>query len=275
VAGVTRRPPTSGDDRALSGHRARTPAAGVPVDPLATTTEDIDASFDALTPPPQMVEEIRAQLSSRGLDVEQLELGDTIATLVGERLGRSMMHAHKIAMDRLLQVAKASPGSELAAKRLAELETWRAEMRDWRLRLTGVDERDGRLGRLDHAIAEHVATLERAIEGLRCDLEEADAKLRADVGTSEEAAEVRGLARTVKSIKARTWAAIVGAVLAAGGGGYGVLTRDQARDASVRADARQELRLEVLEQGLQRLGERIDQLFSRRVRDPDQPTRTP
>lgn len=264
-----KRPPTSDADRALTGRgRAATPRAGVPVvDELAATADDIGGSYDdELTPPPVMVEEIRGQLASRGdLNVEHLEM----ATLVAERVMQTVMHAHQLQSNRLMQVAQASPGSEQTARRLAELETWRKnEMDPWRLKLTGVDERNGRLGRIDQAIRDQ-----------RCDIESELEQLRRDVGTAEEAAATRNLAQAVKAIKARMWAAIAAALVALGGGGYAVKTRDEARDAAVRADARQELRLEVLEQGFLRVSERIDRFFSGRSRaapsDPEQPTRTP
>lgn len=265
---TSRRPPSSGDDRALTGRRVRTPPTGVPadaevVDPLGRTVEDMVADEDALTPPPVMVAELRHQLQSRGhINVEQLEMAEVIA----ERVMQSVQHMHRLQSNRLMQVAQAAPGSELTHKRIAELETFRDEFRQWRLGLTGVDERNGRLGRMDQALKDQ-----------RCDLEDEIAQLRKDVGTSEEAATVRAVAGAVKAIKARTWAAIAAAVVAVGGGSYGVITRDEARDAAVRADARIQVRLEIFEQGLQRLVERVDRLVGRRSpsSDSDQPTRNP
>jgi hypothetical protein len=277
VANVTRRPPSSGDDRALAGLRARTPAAGVPVvDPLARTVEDLPQHLDdVLTPPPVMVAELRSQLQSRGdLNVEHLEMAEAIA----ERVMQSVLHMHQLQSNRLMQVAQAAPGSEHSARRLAELETWKREMIEWRLKLSGVDDRNGRLGRMDQAFADLRCDLEAADKDLRKDMEAADAAIRKDIGSPEEAATVRQVAGAVKSIGKRTWVAITAAVLAAGGGGYGVLTRDQARDAAVRADARMEVRLEVVEQGFLRLVERVDRIVSRgrsAAPDPDQPARNP
>lgn len=262
---MTRRPPTSDSDRALLGRvRVATPRAGVPVDPLDTTVEE----FDALTPPPQIVDDVIGRLLARhDLTPADAALARTIVEVAVGRIGEHLAHAHEIMNNRLLQVAAGAPAGDRTLARLAALETWRDnDVNPWRLHLTGVDDRNGRIGRID-----------QTIKNLRCDLEAADEALRADIGSPEEAATVRQVAGAVKSIGKRTWVAITAAVLAAGGGGYGVLTRDQARDAAVRADARLEIRLEVFEQWLLRLGERLDNFISRgRIRAADdQPTRNP
>ena len=95
--------------------------------------------------------------------------------------------------------------------RLANLETWRVgDVDPWRLRLTGVADTNGRLGRLD-------ATIE---------------KLREDVGTSEERREERAAIASMRSDRKRVVAALVAAATIAGGGLYTIRDR---YDASVEA----------------------------------------
>src|SRR5574338_593307 len=179
---MTKRPPTSDVARALVGRR--TPPTGVAVDPLARTVEDLPEQLDDnLTPPPMMVAELRSHLQSRGdLNVEHLEMAEAIA----ERVMQSVLHMHQLQSNRLMQVAQAAPGSERTSTRLAELETWRKQTDEWRLKLTGVDDRNGRIGRIDQALADQ-----------RCDLEAEIEKVRKDFGTHDEAATVRGVASAV------------------------------------------------------------------------------
>ena len=95
--------------------------------------------------------------------------------------------------------------------RLANLETWRAgDVDPWRLRLTGVADTNGRMGRLD-------ATVD---------------KLREDVGTSEQRREERAAIASMRSDRKRVVAALVAAATIAGGGLYTIRDR---YDASVEA----------------------------------------
>lgn len=110
--------------------------------------------------------------------------------------------------------------------RLAELEVRADAIEDWRATLTGVDDRNGRVGRLDAAVAE----------------------LRKDVGPPDEARLNRDAAADLRSIKRRLRAAVVFAALSVGGGAWGVIqARDAARDAAIRAEARTSGRLDHLE----------------------------
>ena len=127
-------------------------------------------------------------------------------------------HAAPVATDR-------------AFARLAAIETWREhEIDPWRRRLTGYDDRNGRLGRMD-----------ARIEANHADVLAAIAELRADVGTSEEARATRESAAFVNAGRRRLVAAMMFAATAAGGAVWGVIkSRDAAREAAVRADAKAE-----------------------------------
>ena len=95
--------------------------------------------------------------------------------------------------------------------RLANLETWRAgDVDPWRLRLTGVADTNGRMGRLDARVDE----------------------LRKDVGTSEERRDERAAIASMRSDRKRVVAALVAAATIAGGGLYTIRDR---YDASVEA----------------------------------------
>lgn len=95
--------------------------------------------------------------------------------------------------------------------RLANLETWRAgDVDPWRLRLTGVADTNGRMGRLDARVDE----------------------LRKDVGTSEERRDERAAVANLRGDRKRVVAALVAAATIAGGGLYAIRDR---YDASVEA----------------------------------------
>jgi len=95
--------------------------------------------------------------------------------------------------------------------RLANLETWRAgDVDPWRLRLTGVADTNGRMGRLDARVDE----------------------LRKDVGTSEQRRDERAAIASMRSDRKRVVAALVAAATIAGGGLYTIRDR---YDASVEA----------------------------------------
>ena len=95
--------------------------------------------------------------------------------------------------------------------RLANLETWRAgDVDPWRLRLTGVADTNGRMGRLDARVDE----------------------LRKDVGTSEERRDERAAIASMRSDRKRVVAALVAAATIAGGGLYTIRDRyDAAAEA--------------------------------------------
>jgi hypothetical protein len=240
----------------VSRGRARTPVTGTPIDELAETGEALPGQeFEALTPPPVLVDEVVHQLAARSdFSPQDLELARVVAETVALRIGQSVRHAHQMQNDRLLEVAHAAPGSERTAVRLAEIETWRkTEVDPWRLRLTGVDDGNGRLGRMDRRIDD----------------------LREDVGTSEQAAATRAGAALALSAKKRLWAALGAAAFALGTAGYGLFTaRDQARDAAARAAAQYEVRLQHVERRL----EKHEDVLLRRGRmtpAPDNDPRTP
>lgn len=95
--------------------------------------------------------------------------------------------------------------------RLANLETWRAgDVDPWRLRLTGVADTNGRMGRLDARVDE----------------------LRKDVGTSEQRRDERAAIASMRSDRKRVVAALAAAAALAGGGIYTIRDR---YDASVEA----------------------------------------
>lgn len=95
--------------------------------------------------------------------------------------------------------------------RLANLETWRAgDVDPWRLRLTGVADTNGRMGRLDARVDE----------------------LRKDVGTSEQRRDERAAIASMRSDRKRVVAALAAAAALAGGGIYTIKDRyDAAAEA--------------------------------------------
>lgn len=115
--------------------------------------------------------------------------------------------------------------------RLANLETWRAgDVDPWRLRLTGVADTNGRLGRLD-------ATIEKLREDVGTskerDAERAEiAQLRKDVGPTDERRKEREAVAAQRSDRKRVVAVLIAAASIAGGGIYTIRDR---YDASVEA----------------------------------------
>ena len=99
--------------------------------------------------------------------------------------------------------------------RLANLETWRKDADAWRLRLTGVADTNGRMGRLD-------ATVE---------------KLREDVGPSEERRKEREAVASLRGDRKRVVAVIAAAAVALGGGIYTIRDRYDAAVEARGADA--------------------------------------
>jgi hypothetical protein len=159
------------------------------------------------------------------------------------------------------RVPKYEPG-EIADRepnqRLAILETWRShEIDPWRRRLTGDDERNGRVGRMDRRIEDNHTEVTAAIEALR-----------ADVGPSDERKAEREQSKAIASFKRWSIAKLLGAIGAIAVAAYGYLkVRDEARDAAsaakaaaAAAEARTETRLGHVEMTL---GKVLDQLLNR------------
>lgn len=100
--------------------------------------------------------------------------------------------------------------------RLANLETWRAgDVDPWRLRLTGVADTNGRMGRMDATVAE----------------------LRKDLGTSEERRKEREAVASLRGDRKRVVAIITAAAVALGGGIYTIRDRYDAAVEARGADA--------------------------------------
>lgn len=113
--------------------------------------------------------------------------------------------------------------------RLANLETWRRSVDRWRLRLTGPDDTDGKLGKLAELLAE----------------------LREDVGDRDECRRVRASADLVDLGRRRAIAAVITAGLALGGAAWAMI-RSRDKDVAAETIRRMELELRVrnLEQRL-------------------------
>lgn len=132
--------------------------------------------------------------------------------------------------------------------RVVNLETWRLDLDRWRLRLTGVDGTDGRLGKLADTLADVEVELARKV-----------ADLRADVGDRKECERVRASADLVDLGKRRAIAAVITAGLALGGAVWAMVrTRD--REVAEATIKRMELELRV-----RNLEQRIEQLDNRRA----------
>jgi hypothetical protein len=99
--------------------------------------------------------------------------------------------------------------------RLANLETWRKCTDEWRLKLTGVADGNGRIG-----------TLARDVE-----------KLREDVGLSDERRKERDVVESMRGDRKRVIAALVAAATLAGGGIYTIRDRYDAAAEARGADA--------------------------------------
>lgn len=114
--------------------------------------------------------------------------------------------------------------------RIANLETWKLDVDRWRLKLTGLDDGNGRIGRLADDVHE----------------------LRGDVGDRKECARVRAAADLVDTGRRRVIAAVITAGLALGGAVWAMIrTRD--REVAQATIQRMELELRVrnLEQRLE------------------------
>lgn len=190
------------------GGDRRTPPSGIPgFDELASTSEIV------VDPIEEALDKLRAR---DDFGVRDLELARIVIETVALRLRPPAVVS----------------GGDRFATRLADLETWRkTEVDPWRMKLTGVDDANGRLGKMDRAIAE----------------------LRHDIGTPDQAQVTRETAANMRSIKRRTIAALGTAALCLGGAGYKlVIQRDASLERAAAAAARIELRLEHVEQRLER-----------------------
>jgi hypothetical protein len=99
--------------------------------------------------------------------------------------------------------------------RLANLETWRKGTDEWRLKLTGVADGNGRIG-----------TLARDVD-----------KLREDVGTTDDRRKERDAIANLRGDRKRVVAAILAAATIAGGGIYTIRDRYDAAAEARGADA--------------------------------------
>lgn len=132
------------------------------------------------------------------------------------------------------------PRSRADNVRLSDLEGWRAnEITPWKLRLTGVDERNGRLGRLD-----------ARVEANHADILAVLAELREDVGTRQERAAERATIAPLAGVRHKLLASVGAAVIAAGSAAWGWRNADR---AAASAEARTALRLEHVESTTNRL----------------------
>jgi hypothetical protein len=217
-------------DRRTKGHRdharerTRTPVQGVPAAP-----DPVIADWEGLTPPTVMIDELSASFDNP--TPRELAM---VSALV-RRFADHTKHAHQTQANRLLQAFQAmsaAPSSDRSNVRIAELETWRRNIDEWRLRLTGAADTNGRLGEMT-----------RTIESLRD-----------DVGTPKEAREVREAAHTVSGVRRRMTAAVIAAGFAVGGSAWGLLkSRDSSREAAARASERLKVRIENVEHLLDKL----------------------
>lgn len=99
--------------------------------------------------------------------------------------------------------------------RIANLETWRKGTDEWRLKLTGVADGNGRIG-----------TLARDVD-----------KLREDVGSTDERRKERDAIANLRGDRKRVVAAILAAATIAGGGIYTIRDRYDAAAEARGADA--------------------------------------
>lgn len=190
---------------------------------LDDTAEDLEAE---VTPIADLAADIRTAIDERvTLTPREAELRDAFVDVAAARLARHLENAHR--------ATSATP------RRLAQLEAWRADVDPWRLRIAGVAERNGRLGRLDQDVADLREDLgtgdERRAE--RAEL----AALRADVGTPEERQAERRIVRGIRWTTAKVLALIAAAGTLAGGGLWQTLrARADAREAIARAQGQRD-----------------------------------
>lgn len=134
--------------------------------------------------------------------------------------------------------------AEYHEQRIGKLEA-RADVNDARWqRLAGVDETNGRLGRMDRALDGERGERVAGDVAVRVAFNAAVAELRADVGTAKERKEEREAAALVTGAAKRGKKWIAAAVaLVLGGGGYGVHVYES-HDAALAAAARLRQRID-------------------------------
>lgn len=179
----------------------------------------------------------------------------------------------ELALEVAQIVAGALPGLIRARPdnaRLASLENWQRSLDEWRLKLTGVADGNGRLGRLDRHIeqlhAEVLALIDETRKALALDV----AAIRRDLGTAEERKAERAAAATVTGVRGKLVATALTAALAIGSGGWAAYkATTAAKEAAARTAGRIEARLDAHDRAL-------DWLFrgGPRPASPD-PQRTP
>lgn len=191
---------------------------------------DLDATDDELrdlTPVADLAEEIGEAIDGRVLLSAELRAAfDAMASVIAARVARQLEHAHR--------------ASSATPRRLVQLETRLADVDAWRLRIAGVAERNGRLGKVDEQLAD----------------------LRADVGTSDERRVERATVRAVKWTTAKVLGLIAAAGLIAGGGVWQTL---RAREAIAAAEGRRSGELDEHERTQDRLINHLLNIYSPRT----------
>lgn len=186
-----------------------------------------DTIDDEATPLPVMAAEILSRVEGRLLmSPREREIADAISDELVARVGEYIARAR--------HVADAIP------RRLAVLELHRAELDKWRLALTGVADRNGRIGELHERVD---------------DLHEA-------LGGPDEAKVTRTIAADVRAIRRRLTAAALSAAAAIGVAAWGLIG---SHDAGVAAAARLQMRLDAAERQISWL---LDRVVGRADRGP-------
>lgn len=210
---------------------------------------DADDELRDLTPVRDLADEIRAAIDERvALTPREAELRDAFVDVAAARLARHLEHAHR--------AIAATP------RRLAQLEAWRTEVDAWRLRIAGVAERNGRLGKLDQDVAELREDSDEKTAELRKDVDQALAELRKDVGTSDERRAERATVKAVKWTTAKVLSLIGAAGLIAGGGVWQTL---RAREAIAAAEGRRAGELDEHERTQDRLINHLLNIYTSRT----------
>lgn len=232
------------DDPPSRKHRdfsARTPAFGVIGSreslPRTAARDERDVvtqqtNDEHLTPTPVALGKIIAEMRADGRlppstqDIAE-EIARSMVPLVLDRIAKG----HRLTTDRIMEVAAAAPTSDRMLTRVANLETWRIGIDDWRLKLTGVADTNGRMGNMDRVLS----------------------KLREDVGTPSECAAVRETVNVLRNAQRKSWAAVVAAFIAVAGSAWGLV---KSRDENIAAATRAAARVDTIERDLERL--RVD-----------------
>lgn len=220
---------------------ARTPAFGVigsresmprPVDRDERDVVTKQTHDEQLTPTPVALGKIIAGMRADGrLPPSAQEIAEEVARSLVPLMIERHAKGHRLTTDRLMEVAAAAPSSDRMLTRVANLETWRIGLDEWRLKLTGVADTNGRMGNMDRVVA----------------------KLREDVGTPSECVAVRETVNVLRNAQRKSWAAVVAAFIAVAGSAWGLV---KSRDENIAAATRATARIETLERDLERI--RVD-----------------